>query len=199
MTTETQSAFAARLGVSRQYISQLKTAGRLVMDASGHGVDVEASMARIEATESLEPMHQARKAGREHEREYHGKGVNDISPPGATSQAHGAIESLPPIEKLGAAHKFEAYKGQKLKNEQIAIEIDRAAGALVERAKVDFVVSDIAATLRVLCENGPDRYAPVIHPLQTFEETHAALTDAFSDLLSELDAHIAKRLPELDA
>ena len=44
MSAETQIDFAARLGVSRSYITQLKQADRLVMTAAGL-VDVEASMA----------------------------------------------------------------------------------------------------------------------------------------------------------
>ena len=47
MTTLSQSAFAEKIGKSRQYISKLKNQGLIVMD--GDQVDVEASMARMEA------------------------------------------------------------------------------------------------------------------------------------------------------
>lgn len=52
MTTETKSAFARRLGVSASYVTELAQAGRLVL-ADGK-VEVEASLARIDATKSAE-------------------------------------------------------------------------------------------------------------------------------------------------
>lgn len=50
MTTATQAAFARQTGFSRARITQLKKAGRLVMDAAGKRVDVEASLSRMAAT-----------------------------------------------------------------------------------------------------------------------------------------------------
>lgn len=50
MTTATQADFARQTGFSRARITQLKQAGRLVMDADGTRVDVEASLARMAAT-----------------------------------------------------------------------------------------------------------------------------------------------------
>lgn len=47
---ETQSEFARRLGKRKSYISQLKSAGRLVMTEDGKRVVVQASIERIAAT-----------------------------------------------------------------------------------------------------------------------------------------------------
>lgn len=48
MTLEHQAAFARRIQRDKGYVTRLKQAGRLVM--SGRLVDVEASIARIQAT-----------------------------------------------------------------------------------------------------------------------------------------------------
>ncbi|KAF7597748.1 MAG: hypothetical protein CGU28_16875 [Candidatus Dactylopiibacterium carminicum] len=48
----TQAEFARRQGWARSYVTELKRAGRLVMDADGKRVDLTASLALIRQTAS---------------------------------------------------------------------------------------------------------------------------------------------------
>ena len=50
MTTVTQAELARNLGVSRSYVTALKAADRLVISDDGSGIELEASLARIDAT-----------------------------------------------------------------------------------------------------------------------------------------------------
>ena len=70
------------------------------------------------------------------------------------------------------------------------------AGNLIAREDVEFALDDLGATLRSLMENLADRLAPVVHPLQTIEETHAALSEAAQDVLQTMHEQLARRAHE---
>ena len=70
---------------------------------------------------------------------------------------------------------------------------DEAAGRLIDREVVDFVLADYSATLRGLIESFADRLAPVIYPLQTLDETRAALDEAAEHVLVEMAATMQRR------
>lgn len=73
---------------------------------------------------------------------------------------------------------------------------EEKAGNLIARADVEFALDDFGATLRSLMENLADRLAPVVHPLQSIEETHAALSEAAQDVLQTMHDRLAQRANE---
>ena len=171
MTTETQTAFADRHGWSRSYVTQLKQDGRLVLDGSGR-VDVEASEARIKATE--DPS----KAGVA-ERHAQGRAGGDDA------------------NKVGGAFKLFQARKMKADAEMAEMERDRMAGKLVPVDGVHFLIDDLTATYRARLENWPDRLAPELAPMTTLEETRAHLVESVEQLLNAVAAQIARRLQEL--
>ena len=68
-------------------------------------------------------------------------------------------------------------------------------GKLIAREVVDFVLNDYAASLRSLLETRADRLAPVVHPLLSMEEKHAALAESDEEILREMD-EVLKRKAE---
>lgn len=83
------------------------------------------------------------------------------------------------------------------KADQEEMNRDKQAGLLIEREDVDFVLNDYGAALRGMLENLPDRLAPVVYPLKTLEETHAALAQACAALLEELTETMRRRAAEV--
>ncbi|MDA8129666.1 MAG: hypothetical protein M0Z73_13350 [Betaproteobacteria bacterium] len=77
------------------------------------------------------------------------------------------------------------------------LRLAQAAGTLMEKSDVDFILADTGATLRALMENLPDRLAPLIVGLRDMEAIHAAISEAADHVLSELSAHCARRAAEL--
>ena len=189
MTLETQKAFARRIGKDPSHITRLKQAGRLVMQ--GGKVDVDASLARIEATSSVEPRHLANaqrfaeeRAQRREQSEQGDDGTVDQT--GEQPKPVGASK-LPPIEQLGAALKMETLRLQKAKAELANLEVDKAASLLVEREEVEFLLRDIGTALRITLEGVADRLAPVLMGhCGDLPRMHAEIEDAMTEVLHEI-------------
>lgn len=174
MTAETQSAFARRLGKSRQYVSQLKDAGRLVLTDDGL-VDAEASLALISATE--DPA----KSG--------------VAERHARQRAGGGAEMGERLEKAGPTFKVWQARKMKADAEMAEQERDRRAGILVPREAAEYAIDDVAAGVRASLENLPGRWAPILFPLQTLEEFQAAMVEMIEAELRAM-AERAKRRAE---
>lgn len=196
MTTITQSEFARQAGVSRQAVHQALAAGRL--PAAGNAIALGESTAKDlwDLTASPEPRHEARKAQFEEARI-----GGSPTPPEKTPQnaphaaAPAATEALPTLEKLSAALKVETYKLQKAKAELANIEVDKAAGALIERAEVDFALADLGALVRTQMEGLPDRLAGQLaaHRGDT-ARIHHDLEDAAHTLLADLAEAMKRKM-----
>lgn len=192
MTTETQAQFALRLGCAKSWVTQLKQAGRLVMTADGL-VDVEASLARIEATESPDAVHQAR--ARAHADARGGQGGAAPALP-TTEPPKPPPESL---ESIGLRLKKAEADKREHEAEIARMERERLAGNLVEREVVDYVLADYATTLRSTLEGRADRLAPVLYPLQTLEEYHAAILEADEQVLKEMEEALKRKAEAFEA
>jgi phage terminase Nu1 subunit (DNA packaging protein) len=192
----TQAELARALGVAKSTVHKYKAAGRIRFDAQGL-IDLDTARAQILATESPLPHHQARKAQFDEGRAGEGMGQATNAPPAAPSGPPApAADPMPAAEKIGTALKLETYKLQKAKAETANIELDKLAGALVERAEVDFVLNDFGNTLRGLLESLPDRLAPAIAAHRgDVNSIHKALEDTAHDLLNEM-ADLMKRKME---
>jgi phage terminase Nu1 subunit (DNA packaging protein) len=199
----TQAEFARICGVNRSTVHRWIASGRIESDAHGR-IDPVAADRMRDATESPLPHHQARKAQIEADKAYNGAGMvsgigqGQIGPQNATSPATERNDSgMPAAEKIGAALKFETYKLQKAKAEMANLELDKAAGALVERAEVDFILHDFGTTLGGLLDNLPDRMTPECLRLRDVAGLHQYLAETFNDLRGELAAHMTRRMDQI--
>lgn len=215
MPLETQSAFAKRLGYSRQYVHQLKVAGRLVL-SEGDLIDVDASMALIRATEN--PAKSA-VAERHTEKRSHktaaqaGKNAAQAFFSPAPSQTHeddtqtdsGASgqegqtaegADLAPGE-IGGSFKMWQARKMRADAEMAEMERDRRAGMLVPREAAEFALTDVGAAVRASLENIPARWSPIISPLQNLDACHAALVEMVESELRALSERIQRRSGEL--
>lgn len=184
MTAVTQSEFAKRMGYAKSTVTKMKQEGRLVMTDGGL-VDIDASVARIDALASPSAHHRAHAQQLQEERDAKQSGVNPEQP-----APEEGIEALNLRLKKAEANKRE--------HEADIARMDREikAGNLLAREDVDFVLNDYGATLRGLMENLADRLAPTIAPLQTLEETHAALSEAAESLLGAMHHAMQQKAQE---
>lgn len=172
MTAETQSDFARRLGVAKSYITKLKQEGRVVMTDDGK-VDVEASLKKLGELASPSAHHRAHALQLEEART-----TPKTPPPDPAAREN--------LETLNL--RLKKAEADKREHEADISRMDREqkAGTLLAKEDVDFALDHFGATLRGLLENYADRLAPVIQPLQTLEETHAALSDAAQYILQNM-------------
>jgi len=78
------------------------------------------------------------------------------------------------------------------------MELDKLAGALVERAEVDFVLADLANTLRAQLENLPGRLSGPLAALRSDANLiHTALDDALRDVLLDMAAAMKQKMEKL--
>jgi len=188
MTLETQSAFARRIGRAKSWITQLKEAGRLVMDNERGLVDVEASIARIRETENPARAGVAERHAEERKRE---------DAPAVNASQPGSPTPPPPMEKIGQQYKYWQAVKMKADAEQAQMDRDRKANDLVPRDAANFAMDDLSAGVRGRLENIPDRWAPVLAPLSTLDELRAALIEMVEDELRALAEQQRKRADEL--
>lgn len=180
MNLETRADFARRLGWNRSSVTRAVQDGRVVL--SGDLVDIDASLAKIEALAHPAAHHQAHARQLEEDRQR--KQASQGDAPEAQDES---MEALNKRLKRAEADKREHEA------DIARMERERIAGRLVEKDDVDFVLNDFGATLRSLMENFADRYAPVIHPLQTLEDVHAALAEAAEAVLAEVSESMRRR------
>lgn len=200
MNRVTQAEFARLCGVNRSTVSRWLQNGRISADEHGR-IDPVAAQRMREATESPEPHHQARKAQFEEEREASMVGRGEVDNSAAHSEAAGmgGAGAVASMERLGAALKFETLKLQRGKAELVAIEIDKAARTLVERAEVEFVLADVAETLRGLSDAFPSRHTPSVMAFVQGDanEVHRVLEEAMGQLLADMATVMRRRVDDL--
>lgn len=190
----TQAEFARIARVNRSTVTRWIRNGRISLGADGR-IDVARAMREREATESPMPHHQARKAQIDEQKSAGvAPGSNGAAPPGNS----GELTTDSSVAQISAGLKLETYRLQKAKAEKAALELDQMAGALVERAEVEFVLDDFGQVLRSLLESMADRLSgPLAGHRGDTNAIHKDLEDAAHDLLTEISAHMARRLEHL--
>ena len=187
MTLENQSQFARRLGHDKAYITRLKQAGRLVME--NDLVNVEASLARIQATQGDRPQ----------VAEFHAeqRELKSMTAPSHGSPSMAGNQSAPGHDlSLDKARRLRAISEARIKTAQADQEEmarDKMAGNLIAREDVDFVLRDFGATLSSLLENLADRLAPIVYPLTTLSETHTAIREMAEEIQLEMAETMQRR------
>ena len=187
MTTESQADFARRMAghmgraVNRSTVKRWADAGRIVMD--GDKVNVEASLSQLGGTQG----------GRQDVTDRHAQEATEK----ATTGRIGGDTAQPAADlSMEKARRVRAVAEARIKHAEAEIremERDRAAGKLIDKEVVDFVLNDFGATLRSTMENFAGRLAPVVFPLTTLEETHAALEEAAERVLDEISDAMKRR------
>lgn len=162
MTTESQAAFARRLGVTPGYVSQLKAAGRLVLDESG-AVRVEESLARIEETGGTRPEVADR----------HAQSRSEPAPPA-------------PEDKVGNSYQAARAVKEKYLALTAKQEYEKSAGKLVEAAAVSAAASSAGAAFRARLESWPATLAAELVGKTDETQVSAILSGAVHELLDNL-------------
>ncbi|MBY0453330.1 MAG: hypothetical protein K2Q11_00395 [Burkholderiaceae bacterium] len=196
----TQAEYARLIGVNRSTVNRYVANGRITVDDKGL-IDPQAASQQREATQSPMPHHQARKAQFEEilQAQAQEKRAADVAQAATDLQHSLPLDLAMPEGSVSAALKLETYKLQKGKAELVNIEVDKATGALVERAEVDFVLADFGNTLRSMLENLPDRMSGPLAALRgDAAAIHKALEEAVHELLGDFAAHIQQKVKALD-
>jgi len=175
-----KSEFARLLGVHKGTVTKWADAGRI--EVINGRIDVQEARRRLAATENPHPQAQA-----QIDRHATDKAMR--------MQAGFPVHSTPALEKIGTALKLETYRLQKAKAEIANLELDRAAGLLVERAEVEYVLAEFAGTFRYLLESLADRLAPAIAVHRgDVTAIHAEIDKASAALLSEMSEAMKRKM-----
>ena len=181
-----QAAYARLRGVAKSHVTKLKQTGRLVITPRGL-VDVAASDALIAQTGGLRPDVAERLAEQ--------RGAPAVMAPVAAADApadstpadgadHRAADpdaadpdAADPGEKKpkGSAAADLRRRREEAKRQGKLIELGLLRGALVERADVDHVATDLGVTLRAALDAAVERLAPRLSSAPSAERI-AALT-----------------------
>lgn len=146
-----QIDFARHIGVAKSYVTELKKAGRLVMSADGKRVEVEASIARIEATAAGRADVTTRHAQQ--------RGAELPKAAQATPRQEAEIDSADlGIDDTGRAKAKTLLLHYE--NGSIKIEMALRRGMRYERAAVKREAADLGAMLRAGIERVIDQTAP---------------------------------------
>lgn len=180
-----QAAYARRLGVNPSTVNRWIKAGRISLRPDGLIDPVQADRERL-ATESPLPQHQSLKARWDAQRE--AKAAAALSPP---------APKLDTSEELGLALKLETYKLQKAKAEQANLELDKAAGLLVERSEVEYLLQDLAATLASKLDGMAVQLAPALATHRGDVSAMQSEIESFArDLLEGLSQHLERKVQQ---
>lgn len=181
-----QAAYARLRGVAKSHVTKLKQTGRLVITPRGL-VDVAASDALIAQTGGLRPDVAERLAGQRAPAAgavVPGNLPADVSAP-PVPPAQGAPDTDPaaPADlggdalntRKGSAAADLRRRREEAKRQAKLIELGLLRGALVERAAVDHVATDLGVTLRAALDAAVERLAPRLSSAPSAERI-AALT-----------------------
>ena len=178
MTLETKASFARRMDWNRSSVTRAATDGRVVMREGM--VDVEASLQKIEALASPYAHHRAHALQLEEDRTAKSAPTPPAEPPEDTKAKSENLDALNMRLKTAEANKREHEA------DIARMDCEFKAGNLLAREDVEFALDNYGATLRGLLENIADRMAPMIQPLQTLEEVHAALNSMAQEVLQTM-------------
>jgi len=161
-----QSEFARHINQSRQHVSALKQAGRLVL--VGDKVDAEQSKELIKNTagnrDDVKARYSESKKSRSDEKE----------------QFSETIKEAQRVKVMAESRRVAAIADKE------EMERDKLAGELIAREDVDASMKFIGASVRSLLDVFPDQVAPVLAPINDINECHALLTEQCRNVLVRL-------------
>lgn len=177
MTRETQTQFAARIGVNKSRITRLKQAGRLVMSDGGM-VEVEGSLARLDATRGdrydLSDIYAAARAETP---------ASALPAPDTAIAATVPVPAVLDLDEIGRRTRH----AQMLEREAVARIRDREdrehARLVMRRGAVVKAATDAIGILLNAAETLPDRVAPLLLNVNDSARVRAILRDEMEQLL----------------
>ena len=180
MTLESKTKFADRLGINKSHLSRRPPPQWLVMD--GGLVNVEESLRRRDLFASTDPHHVAHALKMEEERS--AKAAQAATP--VKSPHAGDVESAETMEAV----QYRRAKADADKREEEAktarLQRQILEGEYAHVDIVRFALKDHSAQIMGLHENVADRLTPLIDPLRSYEEKHAAISEFMTDLQREI-------------
>lgn len=180
--------FAKQEGVNRRTVYRWIETGRITPGPDGK-IDAQQGKNERQATESPEPRHQARKAQFD--------AANAALGDSGRQDTPSALSGMGINEKIGVALRQAQLKRLTAQAEQANLDLDKAAGALVERADIDFVLTDLGAVISGLLHGLADRYAPELTACKSDPiQIHKALEDIGAHVLTEINAHLQRKYEE---
>lgn len=185
MNAVTQSEFARMLGVGRSYITALKKADRLVINAIGN-VLVEESRQRILATADPNRDDVVKRWAAQ-------RGPSAVNPENSQKSA-----ASPEPETAGDTHDYQKARAQKEHYfaEQARIDYERAIGKLVERSAVESAIEDVTSVIRQALEQMPHRTAPELVG-KDLDAIRATLKQEIHTALADMEREFTKRLNQM--
>lgn len=183
MTTETQRAFAKRIGVRPGYVTELKKAGRLVMSGGGRRVDVELSLARIEDTRDASKQG-VRERWEDHRRSRGPADGEKLQDPVAEIAMHRS-EHPARVSFAEARARREHYQALKAQREY-----EQLVGMLADTASVRRVATAAGTAIRTAIEALWDRLAPEVAPVTDPDAVQAILQSHGESLLLDVAQQI---------
>lgn len=217
----TKAAFARLIGRDRSWVTRMAQAGRLAMQGQGKAqrVKVAESRALLEQTTGNRDDVAARHA--EARQQAPAKPAKERAPdfafgtqaaimlapsPGAqpSPESPPATPGATAARPLSEAIEREMDQARRAKilaesrrvqaaADREEMERDKLAGDLIAREDVDAAMRFIGATVRGLMDVLPDQIAPIVAPMTSLDETHAALTEATRDVLVRLGETIERQ------
>lgn len=187
MVTETQSAFSLRIGRDKSYVTRLKQADRLVMTIEGL-VDVEASLARMEATRGDRYDVEARNQD-------HRKGpLNSGSGAGRAKEPQDPPDPLDPLslEVIGRRTRLAKMAALEADARMKAREDAVHAGALLRKETVKKVITDAVSVILHAGESLPDRLAPLLVSVPEQTRIRAILADEIEQLFRTVSEQLGR-------
>lgn len=161
-----QAEFAKQIGVTPSHVTQLKTAGRLVMQ--GAMVDVEASKALIADTQDPGKTGVSERHAQEREQKQSGQDLEALT------------------GKAGSAYQQARAMKEKYNAMAAKLDYELAIGMVLIAADAKAAVADGDAIVRNRLEALPDMLAPQLAAENDEQKIRAMLMDQVEFLLSEL-------------
>lgn len=180
----TQAEFARMLDCSRSYVTALKKADRLVMNAIGN-VLVEESRKRIAETADPNRDDVAQRWAAER-----GKAME--------VQAVAAPDNEEAENEAPVGHDYQRSRAKKehYLAEQARIDFEQQIGKLVEKSDVDAAVADVVTTFRQRMENLPHRIAPELVG-KDLDAIRATLKQEVHGALDELQRELSQHIEQV--
>lgn len=151
MTILSQAAFARHLGVVKSYVTLLKQQGRLVMTDDGK-VDVEASEAKIKATEDPGKSGVAERHSKNREAGQGAAAVDDKKQEKTASQEMAEKTSMTYQQSRAVKERYAAL--------QAKADYESFIGKLVDASQARAVGAEIGVMFRNALESWPDTVGP---------------------------------------
>lgn len=179
-TAVTQAEFARQIGVARSYVTALKKADRLVLNAIGN-VLVEESKKRI--AETADPNR------------------DDVAARHSASRQDSTVN--PEIDEktedeTPSGHDYHKARAQKEHYfaEQARIDYERAIGKLIEKADAAAAIEDVTSVIRQSLENMPHRTAQELVG-KDLDAIRATLKQEIHNALADMEREFSKRIEQM--